>query len=477
MEEHRLAERDGEARRELDVNVGRNRLVRGDQGERLAGRLVAVAHGDEHVVLARLGGPRRPGQLAGRAVELGSGGQVAGRVAERRARVGVAARGHELEGLADEGDVAAQLGQLGRAVDVEDLDGHGVGIGQPARVGDGEGDGVGAGVVVAGRPDEELGLDVEARAVGHGARHRVGQRIPVEVATGDGELDRDALLPELVGQRHEHGRGVHVVHHEIHVRAARQVAIGGREAHRVGALLEAVRRPGEGAGLAVECGAIGEAGGKETHRVAVGVGRFEGQRQGVALGDGLDADREQERGRVVGSHHDVEGLGVGEDTACAAVAAVVDRDGEGVGARVGHSRRPSELGLAVDSRELNLCPTGQAGGREGQRVLVGIVDADGEGDLVVDAGHLVADVLEDGRRVGSIGRQDERHVAAQHIVGVAAAGILGEDGDGVVAAVGEHGRRVDGAGAVAVVDEGGEGRQAEGREGQSLAVGVGRGDR
>ena len=175
--------------------------------------------------------------------------------------------------------------------------------------------------------------------------------------------------------------------------AGRAVRHGDRDAG-IAPGIEVVGRPGQPAGGGVKCCAGGQAGGAVAQHIAVGIGGGQVELQRRTLGNGFFAHRQQHRRAVAGAHHHGNAAGI------AAAGAVGHRDRQAHAAQVVGRGCPAEGGCAVDHARAQRGAGWQAGGAEGQGILVEIAGAHGKYQRPAHHRYLGAD----GRQQRWLGR-------------------------------------------------------------------------
>ncbi len=159
------------------------------------------------------------------------------------------------------------------------------------------------------------------------------------------------------------------------------------------------------------------------------------------------------------AHHQVDGLLIGGDQVGVAVAVIGDDEGDAVHASVGGSRDPVDARLAVDGAGHKARVRRQAEGRERQRLLIQVGGLQRKLERAADDSDLIADVGEVRRLAGHRHVQHETFLRVHRGGEAALAIIRGHNRDGVLALVGKCRRKLEAAGAVAVVGECAESRQ------------------
>jgi hypothetical protein len=434
-------------------------------------------------VIPRLAGAGRPFDDAGHGIQRGAFRQAGGTVGEHRTGVGIQPADGELQRPAEQRSVVGNL-QYRCPIHIGDGQQHAGFRLQAARIGGGEAQQVVTGLVVAGRPGELAGAGVEARTIGQGAEGREDNRIAVQIPHRQRELDLGVFPAGLREQRHDDRGLVYVGHGDADGFGTFGHAVAdGQPDVVVGAGLEEVRRPPQHAGSDVETRARRQAGRRVGKRIAIRVHRGEAYFKGLAFGHGLLTHRGQHRGKVAVAHLDAHQLFAAAHRAGTVVAVVADLEPHQE-ALAEHRRGGGEFhqGRAIHHLRGKGEARGQraahAFGTEDETVLIQIGGLHGEGELLPDQGHLVAHRAEHRRFGRRYSLQDEALGGGGSVQGAVAIAVVGGgEGDLVIAPVAGLGCEHELAGAIAVIDEAGKGRQAGGREGDRIAVRIGDADR
>ena len=352
-------------------------------GQGRAGAVAAVGGGHGDRVAAGLGVARGPDDLQGVGVEAGALGQAGdgvsdggrralaagGRGRGRRERVetdlGLEARVVRVEGEhADaQGLAFEQLPSLHRVEDrrtvgVLDVEGQvtrQAGGHRLAAIGEREGGAQGhgdleqAGLREAGQPGQPAGVLVERGAAGQPGRVPAqfdAAAIGLAEATGHAarqlQVEAVPFAQHLGLQRGEHRLGIALRDVEVEAALHRVLAVAGDDGDvAVGAGLVVAGGPAQQAGGGVEACAGRQVAHQQGDRVAIGIGREQGQAEARALGEGLVRHRMDDR-HVVGAGHGQREAAQGH------TAAAVDHAQQdfGVGAVFG-CRRPLERGVVA----------------------------------------------------------------------------------------------------------------------------------
>ena len=441
---------------------------------------------------------------------------------------GARAQGHgDSEGLAD--DDGMVLDREARSpVHVEHAHLHGLRGGRAA-VASAEGEGIRLAVgvgddVLTRRPFEVAGCTVEIHAgwgavvIDEGETHRVA----VHIGRAHVERQRFALAHELQRHGQDLGRLVGIGDADLEVAGERRHAVGcvhgeGVVARRGAVLVirlrgKIIRRPvqdnrgrarGHIGGL--ERHTARQVGRRPIHQVEIGVAaeHFDAERRAFLRIDLRGARRgvdqiavrlhaQQFGRRVACTHHDTYGLradiGHGrrariETVACVLrrQAAVRNRDLDVARAQIVRGRRPGEQRLSVLRLRRELGADGEPRRAERERILVGVAHRDRHRKRLAHQGHHLARRA-DHRRLGQAAHGQHKALRLHHdLVHIAVAIVLGDDGDGVVAAVTLARGEADDAGGCAgcgrILGVGCKTRQAGKRELQRVAVGIHRANR
>ncbi len=261
--------------------------------------------------------------------------------------------------------------------------------------------------VEADRPGDDPGgrVDRQARRQAGG---RPGEGIPVGVEAQDGEAHRLALARALGAGVGDLRRPVGVGHSPVEggrVLEARSAVVGNGDGDRM-------RRPGRGlvgqgardhAGSRVDGQPRGQTGGRPGEGVPVGIGAHRRQRRRVTLGVPLVSGMQHLRRPVRPAHRPKERHSRGEDR-----HAVVGRGHRHPIGRAG-SRVEADAPRDDPSVRVDAQAGGQAGGRPGDGVPIGVGARDGQGHRVAFGVPLVAGIGHHRRPVGIGHRPGEPH--------------------------------------------------------------------